>query len=143
MGLDMYMRGTIATRYPYGDTKPDYEVEGDRVVELTAELGYWRKHPDLHGYIVKNFADGVDECQEIQLRLVDIDQIIGAVVDGKLPTTQGFFFGESGSYWLSREGVTETVKVLAKARQFLLNPKPGVDGQCGPEYRGVTYQASW
>jgi hypothetical protein len=36
-----------------------YPTGGDR----DREVGYWRKHPDLHGYIVETFADGVDACQ--------------------------------------------------------------------------------
>lgn len=40
------------------------------------EIGYWRKFNALHNYIVDNFADGVDECQEIPLTKENVVQIL-------------------------------------------------------------------
>jgi len=77
MGLDMSIYGSV------NDTAP---VE---------ELAYWRKHPNLHGYIVNTFAGGVDECQKIDLDIDSLNKIIDAVNLGALPTTTGFFFGTS------------------------------------------------
>jgi hypothetical protein len=56
MGLDMYLTGEkfLMTR--------NLEEDGFRLRSKTLELGYWRKHPNLHGYIVQTFADGTDEC---------------------------------------------------------------------------------
>lgn len=54
------------------------------------------KHPDLHGYIVETFADGVDECQDIWLEADDLKTIIAAIDADQLKHgTQGFFFGKS------------------------------------------------
>lgn len=61
MGLDMYLSGRKYLRY--GN---DQIEDGFRVEEKIVRLGYWRKHPNLHGYIVKTFADDVDECQQFQ-----------------------------------------------------------------------------
>ena len=47
-------------------------------------LGYWRKHPDLHGFIVKTFANGKDECQRIDLTGEDLIKIIEAVKSNTL-----------------------------------------------------------
>ena len=52
-----------------------------------------RKHPDLHGYIVEKYADGRDECQEIELSVNDLEDIVRAIELDKLPHTEGFFFG--------------------------------------------------
>jgi hypothetical protein len=74
------------------------------------ELGYWRKHPNLHGYIVQEFADGKDECQEIPLGEDELIQIMEAVKANELPHTTGFFFGVS-------EGTTEeSPKISASCR---------------------------
>ena len=35
--------------------------------EVCGYIGYWRNFNTLHQYIIDNFADGVDDCQEIQL----------------------------------------------------------------------------
>ena len=78
MGLDMYLTG----RKSYGYMASKNEVlkeDGFPVREKVLEIGYWRKHPNLHGYIVENFAGGVDECQEIFLTPGDIADIIKAV----------------------------------------------------------------
>lgn len=56
MGLDMYLEGK------------------EHIGGETVELGYWRKHPDLHGYIVGTFADGKDICQEIPLAVQDMER---------------------------------------------------------------------
>jgi hypothetical protein len=59
------------------------------------EIGYWRKHPNLHGFIVQTFADGIDKCQKIPLTLSDVKKIIFATKNKMLPLTTGFFFGQS------------------------------------------------
>lgn len=84
MGLDMYL----------------YTEDGE-------EVGYWRKHPDLHGFIVKTFAGGVDECQKIPLSSNDLTKILSAVLENKLPHTTGFFFGRS-----LPEDRQETIEIL-------------------------------
>ncbi len=97
------------------------------------EIAYWRKHPNLHGFIVENFADGVDECQEIHLYEENINSIIEAIEADNLPETSGFFFGES-----CIEGEKESSLVaFRKANELLAAEKK--DGY----YHSVIYQASW
>ena len=51
MGLDMYLTGEkFLTRQ--GTTTED----GYPVKERHLALGYWRKHPDLHGFIVLRYV---------------------------------------------------------------------------------------
>ncbi len=117
MGLDMSIQ--------YGDSNDndkDYELWKRR------ELAYWRKHPDLHGYIVSTFAGGIDECQVIPLTLVDVKNIRDAVDRNALPPTTGFFFGESLPEY--RE---YTLELLDKVIGFMKEH---------PEEK-VYYQASW
>ena len=35
--------------------------DGHDIKRSVIDLGYWRKHPDLHGYIVEKYADGMVE----------------------------------------------------------------------------------
>src|ERR1035437_458288 len=99
MGLDMYLTGKKSFSR-WKDTKngepnpPMTDQDGDPIEESSVELGYWRKHPNLHGYIVKAFADGVDECQPIILAEADLVNIIDRVNHDALPETSGFFFGK-------------------------------------------------
>jgi len=87
----MYLNGVKAHRqYPQNihdwdedmDNRP--QMDGYPVTSTRIDLGYWRKHADLHGYIVNTFADGKDECQEIELSAEDCKQIAEAVANNKL-----------------------------------------------------------
>lgn len=128
MGLDMYLHGK-----KFINGTKQIKQDGFRVGSINLELGYWRKHPNLHGYIVENFADGEDNCQPIYLDEDDIRQIIGAIKAGTLPDTEGFFFGESTG---SEEEKANDLAVFEAALSWLETP----DSDC---LRDITYQASW
>ena len=87
MGLDMYLIGQRCFTRDDGTTR---QLIGERY-----DLGYWRKHPNLHGYIVREFADGIDDCREIVIGELAIRQILAAIREEQLPHTTGFYFGES------------------------------------------------
>ena len=108
MGLDMFL---------YADKNGSEE-----------EVGYWRKHPNLHGFIVNNFAGGVDECQRIDLSLDDMTDIVEAVKNDDLPITTGFFFGYSDP-----DRDIETLEIFRKAIEL---------ANKNPDYK-FYYQASW
>lgn len=65
--------------------------------EESAEIAYWRKHPNLQGWMHNLWASrgGVGEfnCKEVQLTEKDIQDLEDAVLDNNLPSTKGFFFG--------------------------------------------------
>lgn len=125
MGLDMYLRGTIFTM------GSPMKKDGYNVCSMVLELGYWRKHPDLHGFIVNTFADGVDECQQIELERKDLVRIIEAVEKKQLPHTEGFFFGSTDG---SED--EETLQILRKALAWWDSKEDNL-------YKDVYYQASW
>ena len=125
MGLDMYL-----SFQKKGLPEDEY---GDSDGEST-ELAYWRKHPNLHGYIVENFANGVDECQEIRLTLENLLQIQDAIRKEELPETTGFFFGTS---YVDEEQRTEDIDKIERGVVFLLS-----DAAAMNEHE-VVYQASW
>lgn len=132
MGLDMYLQG-----HQYYSNRTE-TIDNFPVKEITVELGYWRKHPNLHGAIVQTFAEGVDDCEPIELNQGDIHTLIGMVKSGSLPATTGFFFGSSSNPGEEgyQEQVDEDIRLLENALKFY-------DHKSKNEYRWVTYRASW
>lgn len=64
------------------------------------ELAYWRKHPNLQGWMEKLFLDKGGNCDsfngvELELTWDDVDRLEQDIQAGKLPSTQGFFFGNN------------------------------------------------
>lgn len=107
MGLDMYAYKTKAkftkdtdfTDEIYGKTE-DGEIDyANQVVDIE-EIAYWRKHPDLHGwmkdlYQKKGGTEASFNGDPLVLTEEDLDELKITVLTGKLPSTTGFFFGES------------------------------------------------
>lgn len=133
MGLDMYLRGEKFFWTNWEDPTKNRLEDGLKVNTVTVELGYWRKHPNLHGRIVKTFAGGVDECQRIDLAKDDLKTLIMAVKAQDLPHTEGFFFGKSDN---SDDELNEDLKLLEAALEWAKTEEKGVS-------RSVYYKASW
>lgn len=162
MGLDMYLTGRKFFWYAH-PKETERREDGKRVSSMDVELGYWRKHPNLHGYFVNEFAKGDDNCQEIDLTANDLRKVIAAVERGALPHTTGFFFGASDG---SPEEVQHDLDVLKGALAWLeesdespvtppevsgvvggvtaITFKPRDDRKAGQQVtRTVHYRASW
>ena len=127
MGLDMYLTGEKFVM------SLKLQEDGFRLRSKTLELGYWRKHPNLHGYIVQTFAGGKDECQEIDLGVPQLRAIIAAVKARQLPDTTGFFFGVSDK---SDERMEADIAIFEKALAWVETDEPGI-------FRSIRYRASW
>jgi len=164
MGLDMYLSGekyyvpdydTLRKQYEQGEDRPSPEevkkmgqpldADGEHVSSTQHDLGYWRKFAPLHEYIVKTFADGVDECQRIDLTGEDLEKIAGALTEDALPSNEdcgGFFFG-SAEFWDDHraEAVEHAEKIRAAARWLEAAPKHPSGSHA--QWRSVHYQASW
>lgn len=137
MGLDMNLYGRKMLWHNRYDEKDEPKMEdGYPVDSVILEMGYWRKHPDLHGYIVETFAEGVDECQEIELSVEDLRMIAAAIRANKLPHTEGFFFGDS-SWHIGKE--EEYAALFEKAAEW----KSAECDRNKEFYRVVYYRASW
>lgn len=132
MGLDMYLRGEKFFWTNWRTPENNRMEDGLKVSTLIVELGYWRKHPNLHGFIVSTYANE-DNCERIDLTEDQLREIIATVKDKKLPKTSGFFFGASSG---SDEEVAEDVAILEKAIAWAETKEEGVS-------RGVFYRASW
>lgn len=131
MGLDMYLEGKKYLFKNYEDRSKDTKEDGFRLKEKTLELGYWRKHPNLHGFIVNAFADGKDDCQEIYLNKEEMLKIITAIKQKELPHTEGFFFGASDG---SED--EESIKTFQNAIEWLDNDEENTS-------KYIVYRASW
>ncbi|NDC83969.1 hypothetical protein EB093_09995 [bacterium] len=114
----------------------EWKVDDKPVKQAEVEIGYWRKHPNLHGFIVDTFADGEDVCQRINLTIDDVDKILLAIEDGNLPHTEGFFFGKSE---LTQEQKAYDRSIFEEARKWL-DADPKLHGF---STRSIIYQASW
>ena len=92
MGLDMYALSTKA--------KPETDVDFSTKNFEQDELHYWRKHPNLHGWMQNLYdmkggtsSDFNGDC--VVLDSEDLDNLEADIREGNLPDTSGFFFGES------------------------------------------------
>jgi hypothetical protein len=108
MGLDMYA-------YTAAKEQADYET-GQR------ELAYWRKHPNLHGWMEqlaksKNVEYGTFNGVELELTWEDLDKLERDINNNNLPNTQGFFFGENSDEYYRAQDL-EFIK-KARAELFL------------------------
>lgn len=112
MGLDMYAyvgrKGQREEFYEqdgieYNPKTNDWDVPEGGVTK-PVEVAYWRKHPSLHGWMEQLWIqkgrpgqhDTYPEFNGVELELSwqDIDDLERAVRNGKLPFTEGFFFGK-------------------------------------------------
>ena len=146
MGLDMYLEGhkflhnfNLAERDEHGCATqlPLTMEDGFEVKEKVLRLGVWRKHPNLHGYIVEKYAKNAeDDCRPISLSKENLADIIKAIKGNKLPVTKGFFFGQS--YWDAekKEHDAKDIATLEAAIAWLETDEEGV-------WRGVEYVANW
>jgi hypothetical protein len=113
MGLDMYAFTT-------NENVPavDFPNPAD-----AAELFYWRKHPNLHGWMEALYRTkgGVDDdfnVAAVRLDATDLDALEKAVMSDALPETAGFFFGES-----SAEDKESDLQFIPKAREAIAGGK--------------------
>jgi len=91
MGLDMY---AYATKEPIEEAVDFSEPEN------TEDVHYWRKHPNLHGWMEQLYRERGGDSPDFnldRLRLTDadLDALEAAVRGSELPQTEGFFFGQS------------------------------------------------
>ena len=138
MGLDMYLTGDSHNARSQGK-RPQQDGFDIRATRL--DLGYWRKHRMLHGYIVENFANGEDDCRPIDLGEEELSQIETALLkwadnSAALPKTEGFFFGSDEGDEHYRKQAKEDAGLFREARGWLQKKQDGV-------WKSVEYEASW
>ena len=103
MGLDMYAytaakAGQQDEFYEGAVWDEELKESVNLAVTKPREIAYWRKHPNLHGWMErlaesKNLKYSSFNGVEIELTAEDLDELERAVTHKQLPATQGFFFG--------------------------------------------------
>jgi hypothetical protein len=126
MGLDMYAyvaaRAGAQAEFSEG---AHWDKEKGAMVNPNAteprEIAYWRKHPNLHGWMQRLWESkgnsGEFNGDELELTWEDLDQLEQAIRNKKLPDTSGFFFGSDADDHY-REDDLKFVRE-AKAEAFL------------------------
>ena len=117
MGLDMYAFSTNA--------KPKTDVDFETKNFKPEEVFYWRKHPNLHGWMQSIYdvkggtsPDFNGDC--VVLDTFDLDALEADIREGNLPDTSGFFFGESSN---GDEENENDLLFVTKAREAIANGK--------------------
>ena len=105
MGLDQYAFARKGDRiettedYTYQDFEGNTHTEQRTSVsyEEEHEVAYWRKHPNLQGWMEELWHekgnDGEFNCVDLELTLGDLDALEESLDENALPETTGFFFG--------------------------------------------------
>ena len=93
MGLDQYANARKG--------EPTTDDEGYTYYEDSMELAYWRKHPNLQGWMQDLYyekgGEGEFNCVDVELTLEDLDALEESLDEEALPETAGFFFGTDSS----------------------------------------------
>ena len=136
MGLDMYLdKRTYVKRWEHIEETKQYKVEvtkgGEptnidpkKVKYIIEEAGYWRKANAIHKWFVDNCQDGVDDCRDAYVgfkelqTLLDLCRIV--IIDKSkaeqlLPSTSGFFFGNTEYDEWYYNDIQNTIEILEKA----------------------------
>ena len=102
MGLDMYAYvAAKAGSHAEYDKGMAWDKEKGAIVDPSVteprEIAYWRKHPNLHGWMFNLWQskgnEGDFNGDELELTWDDLDQLEQDIRNKNLPSTTGFFFG--------------------------------------------------
>ena len=128
MGLDQYAY-TAAKAGAYNEYYEDenYKKEDSDPTKQSKprELAYWRKHPNLQGWMKRLWEEkNPDDVEvtsfngvEVELTWEDLERLELDIISGGLPETTGFFFGEASDEFYYNDDL-EFIK-NAKAEIFL------------------------
>ena len=126
MGLDMYAYAAANEKqygefWENGEYDPDTKDYVNTVVSKPKELAYWRKHPNLHGWFHREWESqgnkGDFNGDQLEIDWAMLERLESAVVNGELPGTSGFFFGEGADDYYRNQDL-EFVR-QARAELFL------------------------
>jgi len=116
MGLDMYAYATKA--------KLKSEVDFTETNLKPEEVHYWRKHPNLHGWMHELFlSKGGDKHSDfngdcVVLTETDLNELESDIKDGSLPNTSGFFFGQTDG-----SEIEDDLEFVRKAKEVIKEGK--------------------
>ena len=128
MGLDQYAYAAAKAGQQdayYDDENYDKDDADPTKIGPPRELAYWRKHPNLQGWMERLWhqkqSDAAEQTSfngiELELTWEDLERLEQDVIASNLPSTSGFFFGnESDDYY--RDTDLEFIR-NAKAELFM------------------------
>ena len=105
MGLDQYayvaMKAGEREEY-YSDENYEKDESDTTKLRPPRELAYWRKHPNLQGWMKQLWEEkNPDDTEitsfngvEVELTWEDLERLELDIISGGLPDTSGFFFGQ-------------------------------------------------
>jgi hypothetical protein len=111
MGLDQfaYVAARSGQNEDYWQQNLDENLNS---VPKPREIAYWRKHPNLHGWMEnlwheKNTDPALNPAfngVELELTWDDLERLEQAIKNRGLPATSGFFFGnDSDDYYAAQD----------------------------------------
>jgi len=154
MGLDMYLTANISLG-KYQD--PELVKKGEKIrkilpdifksgnldtLEVSFEVGYWRKANAIHNWFVKNCQDGEDKClahyvsrKQLELLKAICQEELNAKdrpeeSEGELEPTKGFFFGTYEKDEWYYQALDETIEIINRCLKL-------------PEEWSFEYRSSW
>lgn len=132
MGLDMYLsRKTYVKNW--GENKwqvsvtcedKSSHIDPAKIAYIEEEIGYWRKANQIHKWFVENVQNNVDDCGHYHVsynQLTKLKDLCQKVLDNPalakdlLPTTNGFFFGNTDYDRYYLDDLKETIKICEEA----------------------------
>lgn len=136
MGLDMYLeKRTYVKHWEHIGDDNQYKVEVTKGGEPTninpkkikyiiEEAGYWRKANQIHRWFVENIQKGEDDCGDYYVGTDDLEKLLDAcekvkadhsLADTLLPSTSGFFFGNTEyDEWYFKD-IDNTIDIVKEA----------------------------
>jgi hypothetical protein len=133
MGLDMYAYSAnkAGAQSEYWDNSNIIDGEVVSTCTKPKEIMYWRKHPNLHGWMEnlwqRKGGEGIFNGVELELTWEDLMELEYDIVHKALPSTQGFFFGDDSDAYYKKQD-----------QEFIKEAK--ADLLCGLK---VFYNSSW
>lgn len=126
MGLDQFSyrieKGFITKPVDFSTEKYNEETEEHEVLCEKEEIHYWRKHPNLQGWMEELYYEKGGEspefnCVNVQLTWEDLEKLEQDIKGGSLPETCGFFFGNNSD----EEYREETLEFVEKGLESIKN----------------------
>jgi hypothetical protein len=135
MGLDMYLNKHTYVKHWEHNGDNNYEVtvtkagnptniDPKKVKYIIEEAGYWRKANQIHHWFVENVQQGVDNCGDYYVDTDDLEKLLDvcekvkadhSLADSLLPSTSGFFFGNTEyDEWYFND-IDNTIEILKEA----------------------------
>jgi len=159
MGLDQHLyRETYVKRWEHMKEdklftvnvskggKPFEYINPEKVAYVREEVAYWRKANQIHNWFVQNVQDGNDDCGTYSVSPEQLKELVyrcKEVLEDRdkaehlLPSTSGFFFGntEYNEYYF--QDLEHTVKTLEPVVE------EAYKAEQEKHWMDFTYRSSW